>query len=81
MIEAKIGKDVNCEVKVGGTVLDLAADVLNLITALYLDIRSQNPAECRLFQAVLMACVSDPRNPVWGGTEAVAENPDNEPEE
>lgn len=81
MIEAKIGKEVGCVVQASGNVKEIAEDVLNLISAIYQDLRSRDPVDSMLFRIVLVGCVSDPKCPVWNDTVTAAEPQDGGTEE
>jgi hypothetical protein len=64
MIEAKVGGNVGCHMTVEGDLKQITDDCCNIVLAIYVDLRREDPETADLFRAVISGVLAE-ENPIW----------------
>ena len=64
MIEAKVGENVGCHMTVEGDLKQVTDDCCNIVLAIYVDLRREDPETADLFRAVISGVLAE-ESPIW----------------
>jgi len=69
MLRANIGEhkggDTHCSILAQGTLIEIIADVGQVIAGVHVQLKRRNPAMARIYRSKLIQLLTDPDTPLW----------------